>query len=301
MYKNVYNYKKRQKGAVFMKKQDIEHLDLWDALRKAKTEYKKKEIRKKIADIYYPLVRKIASKMEKRLSHISADELASYGVDGLLSAIDRFCPEMGVTFPCYANFRIQGSMVDNIRKDDVIPRSVRMNYNKIETIRDSMIAEKGTNVTMDEVLSEAKIELTDFNINVKKYIPTSFVSIDGSDIRSSDRQEDFKQDVNDALLDKKTNSPDDEIIRREFLHKLISNGFSREEQKIIYYYYYENLTMEDIAAKLRMSESRVSQLHSEILPKMKNKILRNPKYFKAEINKFISCIPVREEPDSIFE
>jgi RNA polymerase sigma factor for flagellar operon FliA len=82
------------------------------------------------------------------------------------------------------------------------------------------------------------------------------------------------------MIDKKSISPDSKILRKEFLNKLISKNFSKIEQKIIYYYYYNNLTMEEISEKLDISESRVSQLHSNVIPRLKNKIERNPVFFE---------------------
>lgn len=273
-----------------MDKQNIEHQELWASLKKARTEMKRKEIRKKIAEIYYPLVEKIAKKMERKLRNITAEELSSYGVDGLMSAIDRFSPEIGVVFPCFANLRIQGSMVDNIRKDDIIPRSVRANFNKIEKIRESLIIKNGRDVSIKEVLDEAKIDFEYYNINIKKFIPTSFMSLDGTDVVSDDKRDDFKKDVNDIMSDPKSTSPESKMLRVEFFGKLTSSGFSRDEQKIIYYYYYEELTMEDIAKKLNMCESRVSQIHSEVLPRLKQKIINNPSYFGSDIKNIIeSC------------
>ena len=89
------------------------------------------------------------------------------------------------------------------------------------------------------------------------------------------------------MIDKRSNSPDSKVLRKEFLNKLISKNFTKIEQKIIYYYYYDNLTMEDIAKKLDISESRVSQLHSDIIPRLKNKIERNPDFFGKDLEKYM--------------
>lgn len=88
------------------------------------------------------------------------------------------------------------------------------------------------------------------------------------------------------MMDKNSISPDSKVLRREFFSKLISKNFTRIEQEIIYYYYYDNLTMEEISVKLNMSESRVSQLHSNILPRLKSKIKRNPGFFSEDIESY---------------
>ena len=97
----------------------------------------------------------------------------------------------------------------------------------------------------------------------------------------------FKQDFNSNLVSNNTPSPDSKIIRKEFFNKLLGNGFSATERMIVYLYYYKNYTMDKIAEKLKISESRVSQIHKDLLPRMKQKIERNPDYFSGHIEELI--------------
>jgi RNA polymerase sigma factor for flagellar operon FliA len=137
----------------------------------------------------------------------------------------------------------------------------------------------GRKVTEFEIIEKLGISQEEYLKDIKKYRPTGFVSLDGTDICNSD-QEDYKKDSVSSMIDRKSISPDNKILRKEFLNKLISKNFSKIEQKIIYYYYYNNLTMEEISEKLDISESRVSQLHSHVIPRLKNKIERNPIFFE---------------------
>jgi RNA polymerase sigma factor for flagellar operon FliA len=272
-----------------MKKQKIEHLDLWEQLQNVKTQHQKDKIKRQLAEIYFPLVKKISYAMAKHLEwKVSAEELASFGVDGLYVAIDRFSLSRGTNFPAYASIRIRGSMIDGIRKEDLIPRSVRSNYNRLEKAKAKLEAERGASITEDEIAEEAGVDPDDVLRNSKKYTPVTFVSIDGSDICDRSRQEDFKPDSIDVLHDPKSGIPDGKMLRREFLFKLISKGFSKIEQRIIYMYYYQGLTMDAIASKVDMSESRISQIHKDIIPRLKDKITRNPKYFGADVEKFVA-------------
>ena len=133
--------------------------------------------------------------------------------------------------------------------------------------------------------------------NVKKYSPLGFISLEGSDIINSDKQESFKQDSLLDLVDKKSTTPVSKLIRKEFISKLISKNFSPLEQKIIYYYYYENLTMGEIGRKINTSESRISQIHMDIIKRLKNKIERNPEFFSDNIEGMIrNC----NDNDSLF-
>lgn len=274
-----------------MEKQKIHNLELWREFQEEENNTKKDKLRQKLVEIYYPLVQQISYKMAVNLSwKVSPEELTSFGLDGLYVAIDRFSLVRGVDFPTYANRRISGSMIDGIRREDYIPRSVRIHHNMIERTKSEMEAEEGRRVTEYEVIEKLGIDQEQFLKNTKKYKPVNFISLEGSNIKDPNKQEDFKQDSLIDITDKDIDDPDERLLKNEFLNKLISKNFSRIEQKIIYYYYYINLTMENIANKIGMSESRVSQIHTDILPRLRNKIERNPEFFKEEISKYIGDI-----------
>ncbi len=271
-----------------MEKQKISNLDLWEKFQEEKIERKKDKIRQKLVEAYYPFVQKISYKVAENLQwNVQPDELASYGLDGLYIAIDKFSLDRGVDFPAYANRRISGSMIDNIRKNDFVPRSVRMNHNLLDKTRQEMETTEGRKVTEYEIIEKLGISQKDYLRNIKKYSPLNFISIEGSDISDSSKQDNFKQDSLSDLTDKKSSTPDSKIIRKEFICKLISKNFSLLEQKIIYYYYYENLTMGEIGRKINTSESRISQIHMDILKRLKNKIERNPEFFGDNVENFI--------------
>ena len=271
-----------------MEKQKIHNLDLWIRFKKETNEKKRETLKNELIEIYYPLVQKISYKLAKNLKwKVHPEELTSLGVDGLYVAIDRFSLDAGVDFPTYANRRIGGSMIDGIRREDSIPRSVRINNNLLEKIKAELETSKGRKATDYEVVEKLGINQTEYLRNIKKYKPIAFVSLEGSDICSQEKQDNFKQDSLTDIEDRRTKIPESNLLRKEFLNKLMSKSFTRMEQKIIYYYYYENLTMEDIAKKLNMSESRISQLHTAILPRLKDKIERNPVFFGIDISEYI--------------
>jgi len=262
-----------------MKKQRIHNLELWEKFQKENNKIKKDKLRNQLIEIYYPLVQKISYKVAMNLAwHVQPEELSSFGVDGLYSAIERFSLDAGVDFPTFAGRRIGGSMIDGVRKDDIIPRSVRMNNNLFEKTREKMETMHGRKVTEFEIIERLGISQEEYLKDIKKYKPTGFVSLDGTDLCNN--QKDYKKDSVASMVDKKSISPDNKLLRKEFLNKLISKNFSKIEQKIIYYYYYDNLTMEEISEKLNISESRISQLHSNIIPRLKDKIERNPLFFE---------------------
>jgi RNA polymerase sigma factor for flagellar operon FliA len=276
----------------------IEYLELWLKYQSEENPTTKHKLENQLVEIYYPLVRKIAYGVAERIGwKLTPDELSSFGVDGLYIAIRRFDVERGATFSTYAGRRIHGSMVDGMRKEDIIPRSVRINHNKIEKMRNLLESEKGRKVSDIEILEELGIDDDEYIKNKKKFHPVVFSSIEGSDIVGSNTHEDYKQDSNSDIIDNGNISPDSKIVRREFFNKLVGKNFSKMEQKIIYYYYYQDLTMDRISEKLGLSESRISQIHKGVLPRLQDKIERNPKYFGDDICRIIeNC----NDSDSFF-
>jgi len=272
-----------------MEKSKIEHRELWVKYQEETNSTKKNKCNNQLIEIYYPLVKKIAYGVAEKIGwKRTPDELTSMGVDGLYVAIRRFSLERGVAFPTYASRRIKGSMLDGIRKEDTIPRSVRMNHNTIERARVILESEKGRKVLEYEVIESLGIDEDEYAKNYKNYHPVKVSSIDGTDIIKEDSQEGYSQDSNEDLTDNTVISPDSHMVRKEFFNKLVGKSFSKIEQKIIYYYYYKDLTMDGISKKLNLSESRVSQIHKDVLPRLQDKILRNPKYFGEDICKVIS-------------
>jgi len=265
-----------------MEKQEIHNLEIWKKFKKEKNKIKKDKLRNQLIEIYYPLVQKISYKVATNLAwNVHPEELTSFGLDGLYSAVERFSLNEGVDFPTFAGRRIGGSMVDGVRKDDIVPRSVRIKNNLFEKTRFEMEVIYGRRVTEFEIIEKLGITQEDYLKNIKKYKPAGFISLDGTDI--CNKQDEYKKDSLYSMEDKKSIPPDNKILRKEFLNKLISKNFTKIEQKIIYLYYYDNLTMEEIAQKLCISESRVSQLHSDVIPRLKNKIKRNPIFFEKEV------------------
>ena len=136
-----------------MEKQKIHNLNLWKKFQSEKNPRKKCKIKNKLVEIYYPLVQKISYKVAAKLKwNVQPEELSSFGVDGLYVAIERFSTDRGVDFPAYANRRIGGSMIDGIRREDLIPRSVRMNYNLMEKTRQEIESENCRKVSEYEII-----------------------------------------------------------------------------------------------------------------------------------------------------
>jgi RNA polymerase sigma factor for flagellar operon FliA len=244
---------------------------------------KKNENKQRLVEHYYgTLVQHIARKLAKKFKYkVSVPELSSYGTEGLYKALDAYDSTRKIKFDTYAYTRIWGSMIDGIREEDWIPRSVRMRQSLIEEARRILEAEHQEKVTEDEILKLAGIDKSEYHRNAKKFKVMSLSSIETNNFDCE--EDENKKDFNAKLVATNIPSSDGHILRREFLNKLIGKDFTQLERKIVYYYYYENLTMREISAKMEISESRISQMHQDILRRLKTRIKLNPTYFGREI------------------
>ena len=253
--------------------------------------------KRKLVEHYFPFVKKIAVKLSYKLNNrVLPDELSSYGIDGLYRAIEKFDFERGNKFETYAYTRIRGSMLDILRQQDWVPRSVRINSSKIEKIRQEAQTRLNKKVDAVDILDKLDINLKKYTSDIHSFIPRSVSSIE-SCVNPNIDNCDNKKDFNQYLVAKNNSSPDSCLVRIEFLNKLIGKRCSILEQKIVYYYYYEGLTMSDISKILNITESRVSQLHKKILKNLKKGIEVNPSYFSEDI---VDIIDGCNDSDALF-
>ncbi len=228
------------------------------------------EVREKIILEYAPLVKVMAGRLSMYLGYnVEYEDLVSYGIFGLIDAIDKFDCMKEVKFETYASLRIRGAILDQIRKMDWIPRTIRQKQKKIEavikeveqntghTATEEEIA-KGLGITEDEYLEwQSQMKITGL-ISLNEYMEQ------GSDVsweRGSHTTAGFE-------------GPE-ERIEREELSKVLKEALellTEKEKKVITLYYYEDLTLKEISSILEVSESRVSQLHTRALQKMKTKM-----------------------------
>jgi len=246
--------------------------------------------RNKLVEHYLSFVNKIAHKLAQRLEyHVSAEELSSLGVDGLYDAINKFDMTMGVKFESYASRRIRGSMIDWLRKLDIVPRSVRLNNDKFDTQKGIMQSETLRKVTDEEVAVALSVD-GEFAKKHKKFRPVMFNSLESLCLHG----EDVKEEFNTNLIDHDCKSPDAKLRRIEFFSKLMGDNFNKTERVIVYLYYYREFTMDKVSQYVGLSESRVSQMHKNILPRLRDKIHRNPDFFGDDIYKYISSLSSKE-------
>lgn len=223
------------------------------------------ELREQIIVEYAPLVKIVAGRLSMYLGYnVEYDDLVGYGIFGLIDAIDKFDINKEVKFETYASLRIRGSILDQIRKMDWIPRTVRQKQKKIDEAIRKIETETGRNAKDEEIARELGVseeELTNWQSQLKV---TNLVSLN-----------EYVDQGLEPVMDARNNShfaqPEDAIAEEE-LKKMLAQSLeilTEKERKVITLYYYENLTLKEISNILEVSESRVSQLHTKALTKMK--------------------------------
>ncbi|RDY32494.1 FliA/WhiG family RNA polymerase sigma factor [Lachnotalea glycerini] len=248
-------------------------LKLWESYEKDKSQ----EIREKIIIEYAPLVKIVAGRLSMYLGHsVEYDDLVGYGVFGLIDAIDKFdCAKM-VKFETYASLRIRGSILDQLRKMDWIPRTVRQKQKKIEMAIKEVELRTGREASNDEIAKEIGINGEELEEWRNKTKITNIISLDEFLEQGSETSFDNRFRTNFELPEKKVENDEIKKTLQETLETLTD-----KEKKVILLYYYEELTLKEISRILEVSESRVSQLHTKAIQKMKVKL---GKYFEILID-----------------
>lgn len=227
-------------------------------------------LREKLITEYAPLVKVVAGRLSMYLGYnVEYEDLVSYGIFGLIDAIDKFDPSKDVKFETYASLRIRGSILDQIRKMDWIPRTIRQKQKKIEAVIREIELNSGHAATDEEIAKGLGIsdeEYLDWQSQMKI---TGLVSLNEYMEQGSDVSQDYSRQTTSHF------EAPEERVEREELTKVLGEALkllTEKEQKVITLYYFEELTLKEISNILEVSESRVSQLHTRALKKMKVKM-----------------------------
>ena len=231
---------------------------------------KSPEAREKIILEYAPLVKVVAGRLSMYLGYnVEYEDMVSYGIFGLIDAIDKFDHLKEVKFETYASLRIRGAILDQIRKMDWIPRTIRQKQKKIETVIREIEQSTGRGATDEEIargLGISDEEYLDWQSQMKI---TGLVSLNEYMEQGSEVPRDYNRHITSSF-----EAPDERVEKEELTKELgeALKLLTEKEQKVITLYYYEELTLKEISNILEVSESRVSQLHTRALQKMKIKM-----------------------------
>jgi RNA polymerase sigma factor FliA len=216
---------------------------------------------------YAPLVKKIAERMAMRLPpQISKDELIGPGILGLFDAIDKFDSTKGIQFRTYANLRIKGAILDELRKMDWLSRSVRRNINRVEDSIRGLELKFGRAPKDDEIAEDMGLDIESYHKMIGKSCGVNLLSLD--ELMLDGATPKISKQVSDVP------SPFDDLKVKEIktvISKALST-LSKKEQLVMSLYYYDELTLKEIAKVLDLTESRISQIHSKAIIRLRVKM-----------------------------
>jgi len=229
------------------------------------------EEREEMVRTYAPLVKYIASRISMRVPpNVSLDDLISCGTMGLLDAISKFDPTKNVKFKTYAEVRIRGSILDGLRNLDWIPRSVRKKIQEMERCIQKVERQIGRPAEDVEIAQELEINMEDYYTLLNQARSVDLLSLDETikDQSFTDSKESYVNFIPSHV------TPQDETLVAE-TKQVVAEGIkklSEKEQKVIALYYHEGLTLKEIGDVLGLTESRISQIHTQCVVKLRVKL-----------------------------
>lgn len=227
---------------------------------------------------YLPLVKYLAGRLAVSVpAHVESGDLESYGVFGLIDALEKFDPSRGVKFETYASTRIKGAMLDALRAQDPAPPAWRQRQKRLETVYHDLELRLGRAATEQEVAAALGVTLDELSAWEMEVAALSVVSLDDwwHDTTAGDRP---LAGV-DLLPDEREPAPEQQLLEREQV-RLLGQAIDRlpeKERLVITLYYYEELTAKEIAQVLGVTPSRVSQLHSRAVLRLRGALLSTDK------------------------
>lgn len=237
--------------------------ELWREYRQTR----RREVRDRLVEQHVVLVKYVAARVAGRLPrHLSVDDLYSAGLMGFLGAIEGYDPDVGVEFATYAAPRIRGAIFDELRRLDWVPRGVRRRIRDAEHAIDALMRQHGRPPTEDEIAQELRITPAAYRQLLSEGV--TVISLEAGDGEGTAPR--------DTIEDPDTPSPFARIAAQEqraLLGRIIDELPSRERQ-VVGLYYYEELTMREVGEVLGVTESRVSQLHSSAILRIRASLRR---------------------------
>ncbi len=237
---------------------------LWQKFKKHPTD----ELRNALMVHYLPLVRQAAERLQSRLpASVELDDLMSVGVFGLADAIDAYKLDRKIRFTTFSQRRIRGAMIDELRAIDWLPRQARSEVRRCAQASADLHGRLGRQPSDEEVQTHLQVPVDRYRAISMYMRNASHRSIE----TGNDRDAAGPQPLH--IADSRIPDPAHEV-QRKTLRELVTRSLSRQERLIVVLYYYEGLRFKDIGATLGVSESRVSQMHSSVVARLKARVQR---------------------------
>ncbi|MCK6445202.1 MAG: FliA/WhiG family RNA polymerase sigma factor [Planctomycetes bacterium] len=235
-------------------------------------------LRNVLMELHYPLVKHIAERLLQTLpKSIELDDLVSAGLFGLMDAIRGFDPDRGIKFKTYCTTRIRGSILDQLRSQDWVPRLVRLKASKIEKALHKLQGEYGREPTHAELAAALEMEHGELANEITSSQAKTMFSLSE---RWDDRDDDSSVEKVEVLVDKNAIDPIHELNRRDVMNH-ITRSLTYKERFIIEQYYHVGHTMREIGEMLALTESRVCQIHSNVMARLQGLLNQRSESFHA--------------------
>ncbi len=226
----------------------------------------KKVLRDKLIIQYIYLTRYVIGRIKTNLPQsFSIEDITSYGVEGLIDAIEKYTPDKGARFETYALMRIRGTIIDKIRSQDWIPRSTRKKIKEIKFVAEKLKQSLGRAATTAEIAAA---------MNVEKEKIEAFLAEETQVGSIYDKKGTSEESVEiiDTIQDENSKNPLEQLVEKDVKNELQTalKRLPERERMIMVLYYHENMTLKEIGDTINVSESRVCQLHAQAIMKLKN-------------------------------
>ncbi len=242
--------------------------EVWDEYKKSNSP----KLREAIIVQYAPLVKYVAGKLAVNMpSNVDFDDLVGYGTFGLIDAVSKYNPNMDVKFKTYAVTRIRGSIFDELRSLDWVPRSVRQKAKEVDTTVQILESHLGRVASEDEIADYMNVSVDELRKTLVKISGTSLLSL--NELWSTGNDND-KVSIQDSIESPSALQPD-VMIEKEEIKRVIAEAITElpdNEKKVLVLYYYEELTLKEIGKILEVTESRVSQLHTRAIVRLRGRL-----------------------------
>lgn len=239
----------------------MEYLNLWQKYKK----HNDLEAKKGLIEKYIEVVKIVAGRLYTTYgTNVEYEDLVSYGIFGLIDAIEKFEVDKNVKFETYSQIRIRGAIIDQLRNLDWVPRSIRQKVKDVEAAYQRLENSLGRSATDIEVAKELNVSLQDYQLILQQINNLNILSLEEKLYDGSSNQ----------FSDLENKSPED-IVCNDEMFTLLRNNIDLlpdREKEVISLYYYDELTYKEIGVVLGISESRVSQLHSKAISRLKSKL-----------------------------
>ncbi|WP_426447057.1 FliA/WhiG family RNA polymerase sigma factor [Paenibacillus sp. S-38] len=249
-------------------KSHLANIEIWKQWREQKIPAAKQTL----IESYLPLVDYVSSRLSIGLpKNVAKEDLASFGVMGLIDAIEKFDYERGLQFETYASWRIRGAIIDGLRQGDWVPRSIREKAKKVEDAYQKLEQKYMRSVTDSEMSEYLNVSESEFQQMVQDIAVTAVCSID-----DPIREEDSETRLS-LLVDEKAKNPEskvNELHLKETLAKAIEK-LTEKERIVVSLFYFEELSLSEIAEVMSLSPSRISQLHSKAILRLRGALGRH--------------------------